>query len=243
MTDRPPQPATVNLFGLILQQARERPDAPAVVQHERTLSYRELVTRAATLARQLRAAGAAPERYVGICARRTPELVVGVLRILASGAAYLPLDITHPRQRCRYMLADDGATLVVADDSGRSHLGEDAATFLSPAVQPAVDLSEVDAGPAVGENVAHVLYTSGSTGRPKGVLNTHANVVGFVTACRQWVAGIGPQMRSLGVSALNFDAATVDLYVPLAHGGSVALTTDEDRADPARLQRFAAAHR
>lgn len=243
MTDRPPQPATVNLFGLILQQARERPDAPAVVQHERTLSYRELVTRAATLARQLRAAGAAPERYVGICARRTPELVVGVLGILASGAAYLPLDLTHPRQRCRDMLADAGATLVVADDAGRSHLGEDAATFLSPAVQPAVDLSEVDAGPAVGENVAHVLYTSGSTGRPKGVLNTHANVVGFVTACRQWVAGIGPQMRSLGVSALNFDAATVDLYVPLAHGGSVALTTDEDRADPARLQRFAAAHR
>ena len=168
---------------------------------------------------------------------------MGVLGILASGAAYLPLDLTHPRQRCRDMLADAGATLVVADDAGRSHLGEDAATFLSPAVQPAVDLSEVDAGPAVGENVAHVLYTSGSTGRPKGVLNTHANVVGFVTACRQWVAGIGPQMRSLGVSALNFDAATVDLYVPLAHGGSVALTTDEDRADPARLQRFAAAHR
>jgi mycobactin peptide synthetase MbtE len=240
MTD---QTGTGNLFACILEQARARPDAPAVVQHDQVLSYRELVTRAATLADQLRQAGAGPERYVGICTRRTPDLVVGVLGILASGAAYVPLDRTHPRQRCLDIIADAHVELVVADEAGQAHLGPTAGTIFAPPTVSTVTLDQVAGGPAVGDNVAHVLYTSGSTGRPKGVLNTHANVVGFVTGCRQWVAGIGPEMRSLAVSSLSFDAATVDLYVPLTNGGSVALATDADRADPVRLQRFAADHR
>ena len=242
MTDRPPQPATVNLFGLILQQARERPDAPAVVQHERTLSYRELVTRAATLARQLRAAGAGPERYVGICARRTPELVVGVLGILASGAAYLPLDLTHPRQRCRDMLADAGATLVVADDAGRSHLGEDAATFLSPRSSPPSTCPRWMRGRRSGENVAHVLYTSGSTGR-QGVAE-HPRQRGQV---RHRLPAVGGRDRAadavVGGQRSELRRGHRGPVRPAGPRGSVALTTDEDRADPARLQRFAAAHR
>ncbi|QSB16307.1 amino acid adenylation domain-containing protein [Natronosporangium hydrolyticum] len=235
------QPAT--LPALVLAQARARPGDPAVRQWSTVLTYQELVSRAAALAANLSRRGAGPERVVGVCARRTPELVVAVLGVLLSGAGYLPLDRAQPRQRCRSILADAGVELVVADAAGRELLGEDAAEFLPvPAATSLVDPGLLPAGPAAPLNVAHVIYTSGSTGAPKGVLTSHRNVVEFVTGCRRWLPGVGPQMRTLGVNSLSFDAATFDVYVTLAHGGCVALAGDSDRTDPARLQRFAAEH-
>lgn len=252
------------LAALVLAQARRSPDAPAVRQWSTVLTYRELVGRAAALAGDLRRAGAAPERYVGICTRRTVDSVVAALGVLLSGAGYVPLDRSHPRRRCREIIADAGIGLVVADGAGRELLGEpdepsepgdgavryvavpaavpakDPAT--DPATDPVRDPAQIQPGPAGPDNVAHVIYTSGSTGAPKGVLTTHANAVAFVTACRQWLPVFGPQMRTLAVNSLSFDAVTFDLYVTLSSGGCVQLAGDDDRADPARLQRFAAEH-
>jgi mycobactin peptide synthetase MbtE len=234
------------LTALILAQARNRPDAPAVQQWDRRLPYRDLVTRAAALAARLCRDGAGPEDRVGICTRRTPDSVVAVLGVLLSGAAYVPLDLAHPRRRSLDTIADAGIRLVVADTAGTGLLGDSGARYVPvPDLADAapVDLATVPAGPARPANVAHVLYTSGSTGRPKGVLNTHANIVAFALGCREWTGGVGPEMRSFGIASLTFDAATVDLLVPLTAGGSVQLVGDDDRADPVRLQRFAASHR
>jgi amino acid adenylation domain-containing protein len=235
--------AEPTLSGLIVAQATRRPDAPALRQWSRVLTYRELLGRAAALAGELGALGAGPERLVGVCTRRTPDLVVAVLGVLLSGAAYVPLDRSHPRQRLLDIIADAGIALVVADAAGRELLGDAGVRYVEPPAASAAGPGEISAGPARPDNVAHVLYTSGSTGRPKGVLTTHANLVAFVTGCRSWVAGVGPHMRSLAVNSVSFDAATIDLFVPLSEGGSVQLVGDEDRADPVRLHRFAAGHR
>lgn len=229
--------------GLVLAAARRSPRAPAVQQWQHTLTYQELVGRAAQLGRELQADGVGPGRYVGICADRRPQTLVGVLGVLFSGAAYVPLDQSHPGRRLREMIADAGITRVVADAAGRDLLGELAGVrYLEPPTEP-VPLAEVDPGPAGAADVAHVIYTSGSTGRPKGVLTTHGNVCGFVTAAAQWLPGTGPEMRALAVNSLGFDASTIDLYLTWLVGGCVALVGEPDRADPVRLHRFAAAHR
>lgn len=214
---------------LVAEQARRTPDALAVAQWDDRLTYGELAARARALAADLRRSGVGPETRVAICAPRTPAMLVAVLGVLMSGGCYVPLDPAHPQARRRAIAADAGAALVVGPEEGAI-----------PIPGPGADGPEPDSR-AVPDSLAHVLYTSGSTGRPKGVLTTHRNIVDFVTSCARFT-GAGPATRTFGFSALGFDAATMDYFVPLATGGSVQLLGEQDRDDPTRLLRFAAEH-
>src|SRR5207237_9504734 len=99
------------------EQGRRTPDAIAVRFDDESLSYAELDTRGDLLARQLRRVGVGPEVLVGICAERSPELVVGLLAILKAGGAYVPLDPEYPAERLRLMLEDSGALVLVTQSS------------------------------------------------------------------------------------------------------------------------------
>jgi amino acid adenylation domain-containing protein len=218
----------MNLPELVLNQADRTPDAIAVRQWERTLTYAELARAAARLANTLRAKGIGPESTVGVCVRRTPELVVAVLGVLMSGGAYVPLDPDSPVRRREALLRDAGAALVVTEEMITA-AGED---------------GEVSAGPAGPDNAAYVMYTSGSTGQPKGVVVSHRSVVNWVTAFAEVTGadGMAAGCRSFGFAALGFDASVIDMFVPLSVGGEIELLTEADRADPARLQRFVERH-
>ena len=221
---------------LILAQAARTPDALAVRQWDERLSYRELVAQAAGVAALLRAHGVGPESRVGVCATRRPSSVSTVLGVLLSGGCYVPLEPGGPRERL-LEIAADAAVSVVVGDRAVAEFGGTPGTLALGLPGPA----EPQMCPATPDNTAHVLYTSGSTGRPKGVLTTHRNIVAFVTG---WAAlyGAGPQTRALGIASLGFDATSVDLFAPLAHGGSVQLLGSADRADPDRLRRFLVEH-
>ncbi|NRQ32610.1 amino acid adenylation domain-containing protein [Nonomuraea sp. NN258] len=223
------------LPGLILEQAGRRPAAPAVRQWGRTLSYAALAGGARALAAELRARGVRPEHRVGVCLRRTPSLVTGVLGVLLSGGAYVPLDPDGPAARRAEIIRDAGIDVVVADE-------DTAALFTDPVL---VDQIGHQAGetecPAQPENLAYVLYTSGSTGRPKGVMVSHHSLLSYALAFGAFT-GADEDTRSFGFAALGFDVSVLDLFVPLAAGGCVQLAGEADRADPARLQRFAAEH-
>ncbi|MEU2612182.1 amino acid adenylation domain-containing protein [Micromonospora sp. NPDC007271] len=227
------------LVELITEQAARTPDAVAVRQWDDVLSYRQLVEGAAQLAAVLREQGVGRGTRVGVCASRRPELVVTVLGVLMTGGCYVPLDARGPRQRMLDVVDDAGLSVVVGDLA--------AATFADvPGIRAVSPPAGAPAGPpppcpAAPDDVVYVLFTSGSTGRPKGVLNTHRNLVQFVTGLAALTAA-DAGVRTLGVSSLGFDVAAIDLFVPLAVGGSVQLVGDEDRGDPARLQRFLAAH-
>jgi mycobactin peptide synthetase MbtE len=225
-----PVPRTT-LDRLIVEQARRTPDAPAVIQWDDRLTYRDLVSRAGALAAVLRGRGVGPEVRVGVCAARTPAMVVAALGVLMAGGCYVPLDPAHPETRRRDTAGDAGAGLVVG-------VGPDAIPVPQRGDGAALETPST-AGP---DNLAHVLFTSGSTGRPKGVLTTHRNIVDFVTSCVQF-SGAGPETRSLGIASLGFDAATIDYWTPLTVGGSVQLLGERDRDDPVRLHRFIAGHR
>ncbi|MCT2581931.1 amino acid adenylation domain-containing protein [Actinophytocola gossypii] len=222
------------LADLVLAQARRTPDAVAVVQWDRGLTYRELTGRAAALAEDLRAAGAGRGTTVGVCHDRSPELLVALLGVLLSGAAYVPLDPTYPRRRLA-TIADDAALVAVITSGASLDLGVPELTVPERVAEPV-------GGRAGGDDLAHLIYTSGSTGRPKGVLTTHRNAVAFVTGT---APAMGAQAGStvLCFSSPSFDAFTFDVYAPLSVGGTVALVGDTDRADPALLERFVTEHR
>ncbi|RSN29187.1 non-ribosomal peptide synthetase [Amycolatopsis sp. WAC 04169] len=225
------------LTGLILAQAARTPDAVAVRQGDARLTYRELVASATGVARLLRARGAGPGTRVGVCADRRPELISTVVGVLLSGAAYVPLEPGGPKARLAEIAADAEVSLVVGD-CARAEFGAAQGIEALDVPQPADGPVDCPAGP---DDLVHLLYTSGSTGRPKGVLTSHRNVVAFVTGFAA-ALGIRPGARALGISSLAFDAFTMDVFVPLTHGGSVQLTGAADRADPERLRRFLVEH-
>lgn len=256
------QPGVPTIDRMILTQARRTPDAVAIRQSDTTLTYRDLLEAAAPLARRLQAAGAAPEVCVAVCTRRTPDMVVAVLGILLSGGAYVPLDLGHPRQRLDAVLADARTGLVVGDEAGAALLAGSGRTIIpvwsrTPPTgpppqaggrhprQPRETPPRAPASPPLApaaDNAAYVMYTSGSTGQPKGVVVTHRNVCAYIRFTRELLR-LGPHSRSIGFAALGFDASVGDILVPLATGGSIQLLGEEDRIDPARLQRFLEQHR
>ena len=214
-----PAPATRTLTDLWTAQATATPDAEALRAGGTSLSYGELDLRAEQLALRLTALGAGPERVVGIALPRTPDLVVAVLAVLKSGAAYLPLDPAYPKERLAYIVEDARpvAVLVTGDTAGVLPEG----TELVLIDGEVTDHQVTRQGPKP-DNLAYITYTSGSTGRPKGVLATHRNAVEFV----EWThRAFGPEAleKVLFSTSLNFDVSVFELFAPLLCGGRVEL--------------------
>lgn len=240
---------TATLPELVLANAERTPTALAVRQWDERLTYRQLVAAAVHLARSLRAHGVGPQVVVGLCLRRRPSMIVGVLGTLLAGGAYLPLDPDGPAAR-RAQLVESAAVDLLVVDAATAPLFDAAPQRLirvpewrECAISPLeADECPIVATAAAMDCPAYVMYTSGSTGRPKGVVISHRSLVAHALAFADHT-GAGPDTRSFGFTALGFDVSVHDLLIPLAVGGSIALADEADRADPQRLQRFAVEHR
>ena len=211
-------------------QVDRTPDAIALVDGARSLTYRDLDRRASHLARVLIANGAKPDQMVGIYVDRSVEMVVGLFGILKAGAAYVPMDPSYPGERIALMLEDTRARLVVTT------------TNLAGALPPHSHAVCVDAeaGEAArphvaisGENLAYVIFTSGSTGRPKGVMLEHRNAANFFAAMDQ-VLGTEPGVW-LATTSISFDISILELFWTLARGFTVVI-----QHEPERVARAAA---
>src|SRR5437660_6606809 len=202
-----------------------RPDAVALVADDRRLTYAELDRYANHLAQRLRTLGARPGVRVGVLMERSLEMVVALLGVLKSGAAYVPLGAAYPRDLLAFMLEDADVAAVVTVDRLRMALPDTAPTTI------VLDADGTLAGPApttivdVGpDDVAYVMYTSGSTGRPKGVAVPHCGVVRLLFGV-DYVA-LGPGTTILHLAPPSFDAATFEVWAPLLHGGRCVLFAD-----------------
>ncbi|GAA2393648.1 amino acid adenylation domain-containing protein [Dactylosporangium salmoneum] len=217
-------PADVTVHGLIVAQAARTPDAVAVRCGTDELSYVDLDRRSAALAGALAERGVGPGDVVAIRAERSVELVVALLGILRSGAAYLPLDPEYPAERLDFMVADSGARLVL--DRG-----------LLP---PANDTAAPDRGGP--HDTAYVIYTSGSTGRPKGVANAHRGIVNRLL----WMQDeyrLGPDDVVLQKTPTSFDVSVWELFWPLLAGARLVLAAPGGHKDAAYLRDLIAAER
>jgi amino acid adenylation domain-containing protein len=216
-------------------QAERTPERPAVSAAGTTLTYRELDERANRLARHLLAAGVAPGDLVGLCLPRSLELVVAILATLKAGAAYLPLDPTHPPERLAFALADGGAAVVLAV-SALAHLlparpelqviavdAEAAAIAARSPRRPAV--------PADPELPAYVIFTSGSTGRPKGVIIPHGHVTCLFHA-QEPGYGFGPEDVWTLFHSCAFDFSVWEIWGALFYGGRLVVVPEWESRSP-----------
>jgi len=167
------------------ERAAERPDAVALVDGDREVTYRRLDEWSDRLAHGLRAAGAGDGTLVGVCLERSAQLVAVLLAVLKAGAVYVPLDPAYPADRLAYTVEDSGTDVVVTESAGFP--GSPGVRVLTPAQVLESGGAAPDGPPATGagpQEAAYVIYTSGSTGRPKGVLVPHAHVVALMDATR-----------------------------------------------------------
>ncbi|MGP3953447.1 amino acid adenylation domain-containing protein [Streptomyces sp. 7N604] len=218
-------------------QVARTPDATAVRDGDRTLSYAELDAESDRLAQHLTGLGVRPETPVALCMDRSAALVVAVLGVLKAGGAYVPLHRNDPADRQRLVVEQSGARIVVTDGADAERAAE-----LEVPVVVADALGDAPAGsPEMSvhpEQLAYVMHTSGSTGTPKGVGVTHLDVLEL--ARDRSFAG-GAHERVLVHSPHAFDASTYELWVPLLSGGT-AIVAPAGNLDPALLGKVLAEH-
>ncbi|WP_225099520.1 amino acid adenylation domain-containing protein [Streptomyces sp. CoH27] len=229
---------------LVDDVARRRPDAPAVLAGTTELTYGELRRRSTRLAARLARQGAGPGTLVGVYLHRTADLLTGLLAVLRTGAAYVPLDPLYPRERIRYMTEDSQAVLVLTESALAPDLAGDCPAPLllldtpdsapdqdaTAAAAPAPDRASADAP-------AYVIYTSGSTGRPKGVRVGHRALTNLLCAMARTTGFTGTDTL-LAVTTACFDIAALELFLPLVTGGRVRVAPAEAAADGFALREL-----
>ncbi|WP_104816297.1 amino acid adenylation domain-containing protein [Kitasatospora sp. MMS16-BH015] len=220
---RPAAPVPLPVASLpaaVAGHAAATPEAVAVGDGRRSLTYRELDRRATAWARVLADRGAGPGTYVGVCMKRTTDLVVALLAVLKTGAAYVPLDVQAPDDRLRYIAEDAGLGLVLTSLS--TFPAGPGTALLTPAELDAAAPSPAALPEVRPEHTAYVIYTSGTTGRPKGVAVTHGSVLALIGATAEELA-LGPADVWTFFHSVAFDFSVWEIWGCLLTAGRLVV--------------------
>ncbi|WP_189974541.1 non-ribosomal peptide synthetase [Streptomyces avidinii] len=233
--------ASASVPELFAAQVARTPEAVAVVADGAEVSYAELDARANRLARYLVGRGVTAGSVVGVCLDRGVDLLVAVLAVVKTGAAYMTIDPEYPAQRVAYML-EDASPVVVLASAGTRRLAPDALLVDDLAV------ADLDGGlldvVVRAQDAAYVIYTSGSTGRPKGVVVSHAGVASLVAGQSRYL-GVGAGARVGQYGSVGFDAFAWEWFMALLTGAALVVIPHEQRlgeALPAFLAERAVTH-
>ncbi len=206
-------------------QAQQTPDAVAVVLDKEQLTYRELNRRANQLAHYLRPWGVGSETPVGIFLERSLEVIIGILGVLKAGGAYLPLDLTHPKDRLDFMLADARPVVVLTQQQALEKLPElDIKTICLDTEWETIAQANDEnlANVVTADNLAYIIYTSGSTGKPKGVLVEHRTVVRLLKGTQGWFHFDHNDIWTF-FHAYTFDFSVWEIWGALLYGGKLVV--------------------
>ncbi|MEL7328707.1 MAG: amino acid adenylation domain-containing protein [Cyanobacteria bacterium J06559_1] len=225
---------------LIEAQVERTPDAVALAFAGDSLTYAELNQQANQLARVLCDRGAISGTRVALCLPRSLDMVVGILAVLKSGAAYVPLDPAYPEARLAYCLQDTEPQLLVTHRSVTLPASSVPCLYLDEVAVNA-ELTENLEVVAQPEDLAYIIYTSGSTGNPKGVMVSHRNLVHSTTARFEVYAQ--PVERFLLLSSISFDSSIAGVFWTLCQGGTLVLSPRRIEQDLQQLSVLIADNR
>ncbi|GII31096.1 non-ribosomal peptide synthetase [Planotetraspora mira] len=238
-------------------QVARTPHAVAVACEGRELTYAELDARSHQIAALLSGLDQhGPDQHgpgalgglVAVCLRRSPDMIAALFAVWRAGAAYLPIDPEHPRNRIALVLDDSRATAVLTDRTLAGLFPEDRVLLIEDVAGPedagedTGTVHDTGAGedawePADLERAAYVLYTSGSTGRPKGVAVPHRALARFLDAMAE-ILGEQEGRTWLALTSLSFDISALEIFLPLTRGGRVEITPDHLLRDGPALTRL-----
>ncbi|MCA8309398.1 amino acid adenylation domain-containing protein [Burkholderia sp. AU28942] len=211
----------------IAAHARARPDARGVADVDRALTRGEVDARAARIARNLVAAGVRPEMRVGVALQRSVDLLVALIAVLKSGAAFVPLDPAHPRERLAQIVDDAAIAHVLTDGASAGSLpaGPGLRIWRADQVDALGDAADVALPDVLPGHAAYAIYTSGSTGKPKGVIVDHAAFARHCVAIAQRY-GVTENDVFLLFQSVNFDGAHEGWFSQYLSGAAVSVTAD-----------------
>ena len=228
-------PADVCVHELVLRRIEQVPDALAIASESQRFTYRQLHEYSDAIARHLRSLGAGPGRPVAVCIERSAELPVALLAVLKAGSCYVPLVPQESRQRLVTILDECRPVALIVDRSFSQLQGDNTIphVYLDD-IPPSSAALDYRAGGLTPDHHAYMIYTSGTTGKPKGVMIPHRALANFLHAA-MCEPGFTALDRLLAVSPISFDIATMEVFLPLAAGGTLVVGDRFIAADPLRL--------
>ncbi|MEC1488256.1 non-ribosomal peptide synthetase DhbF [Bacillus subtilis] len=233
----------VSLQDMFEKQAVLTPERIALMCDDIQVNYRKLNEEANRLARLLIEKGIGPEQFVALALPRSPEMVVSMLGVLKTGAAYLPLDPEFPADRISYMLEDAKPSCIITTEEIAASLPDNLAVpelVLDQAVTQEIIKRYSPENPDVSvslDHPAYIIYTSGSTGRPKGVVVTQKSLSNFLLSMKE-AFSLGEEDRLLAVTTVAFDISALELYLPLISGAQIVIAKKETIREPQALAQM-----
>ncbi|HLP88081.1 MAG TPA: amino acid adenylation domain-containing protein [Nostocaceae cyanobacterium] len=206
-------------------QCQQTPNNIAVIYENQKLTYQELNNRANQLAHYLQSLDVGVETLIGICVQRSPLMLIGVLGILKSGAAYVPIDPNYPSERQEFILTDTRMPLLLTQANLVGSLKVNHVKTICLDNDWQIINQQPKNNPNIktnAQNLAYVIYTSGSTGKPKGTLIPHSGLVNYLNWCTQ-AYKVEQGTGTLVHSSLGFDLTITSLFSPLLIGNQVEL--------------------
>ncbi|WP_079681561.1 non-ribosomal peptide synthetase [Planktothrix sp. PCC 11201] len=218
-------PADQCIHQLFEEQVKRTPHAIAVVYENESLTYQELNNRGNQLAHNLQKSGVKPDTLVGLCIKRSLEMIIGILGILKAGGAYVPLDPEYPQERLSFILEDSQVKLILTQEKLVESIPEHQASIICLDTEWEKIAQEKTSNPENGakpDNLTYIIYTSGSTGKPKGVLVNHSHVVRLFAATDPWYHFNAQDVWTL-FHSYAFDFSVWEIWGALLYGGRLVI--------------------
>ncbi|NOU17171.1 MAG: amino acid adenylation domain-containing protein [Bacteroidales bacterium] len=228
-------PTTKTIHQLIEEQAYRTPSEISVSCNGVVLTYSELNRKAEQLAHYLFQKGYNNGKLVGIMVERSIELVIGILGILKSGCAYLPLDAEHPKERNEKIIKNSEVEVILSNIDGLQLSISEIIDLKNEEIFNRTELKNIIK--CKSDDLAYVIYTSGSTGDPKGVMVEHKNVVNFIFGMKEFF-DIKEGASLLSLTTISFDIFGLEIYAPLCSGAKVIIGSNEDQKDVKRINQI-----
>lgn len=227
------------LYAYLQAQVEQQPDAPAVIDDRRTVTFRELDALATCIA----ASFPTHPRCVGVAMNHSVEMIAALFAILKTGAAYVPVEPSFPAERIRFIMDECRVDFILTEHEYAGKLGaEHTLHFIERGLEADADAAVTVPTTARPDNTAYILYTSGSTGAPKGVRVANRNVCHYVRAFRnEFHPAAGDVM--LQYSVCTFDIFVEELFASLLSGAALAIPPAGVKDDIHRLMHFVEQHR
>ncbi|AMP99737.1 Nonribosomal peptide synthetase [Pedobacter cryoconitis] len=233
------------LVDLFEKQVELHPENIAVVFEGKHLSYRELDEQSGRVAQYLKSNYTIrPDDLVGIMLDRSELLIVAILAVLKSGAAYVPVDPGYPKLRKEFILNDTGAQILLT----QADYIFDLDYYQGSVVALDLQMGDMEScNPSIhsviqADHLAYVIYTSGSTGNPKGVMINHGTICNTILS-QKIIFDVNEETRSLQFAASSFDASVSEIFVALISGGQLYVINEELKKDPGLLAKYITDHK